>query len=57
MLLGLSNAPVSFQGYINKIVAKNIDILIIIYLNNILIYIKDSSQLYVKIVYLVFDQI
>lgn len=30
-----------FQNYINKILTKKLDIIVIIYLNNILIYIKD----------------
>ncbi len=37
----LSNAPASFQGYINKILAEKLDIFIVIYLDNILIYTKD----------------
>ena len=41
MPFGLFNAPASFQGYINKIVTKKLDIFVIVYLNNILIYIKD----------------
>ena len=40
----LSNIPASFQGYINKILAKNFDIFLIVYLNDIIIYIKDQSQ-------------
>ena len=40
MLFGLSNTPASFQGYINKILAKKLNVFIIVYLNNILIYIK-----------------
>ena len=31
----------SFQGYINKILVKKLNIFVIIYLDNILIYIKD----------------
>ena len=38
MPFGLSNAPASFQEYINKILAKNLDIFVIVYLDNILIY-------------------
>lgn len=30
-----------FQNYINKILTKKLDIIVIIYLNNILVYIKD----------------
>ena len=39
----LSNAPASFQGYINKIFAKKLDIFVIVYLNDILIYTKDPG--------------
>ena len=38
MLFRLSNAPVSFQGYINKILAEKLDVFIIVYLDDILIY-------------------
>lgn len=43
MLFDLSNAPASFQWYINKILAKKLDIFITVYLDNILIYTEDSS--------------
>ena len=48
MLFGLSNAPATFQGYINKILAEKLDIFIIVYLDDILIYTKDLSQLHVE---------
>ena len=35
MLFELSNAPDCFQGYINKILAKKLNIFVIIYLDNI----------------------
>ena len=41
MSFGLSNALASFQDYINKILAKKINIFIIVYLDNIFIYTKD----------------
>ena len=41
MPFGMSNAPASFPGYINKILAEKLDIFVIVYLNNILIYIED----------------
>ena len=41
MFFGLSNTPTTFQKYINKILAEKLNIFIIVYLNNILIYIKD----------------
>ena len=40
---GLSNTPISFQCYINKILAKKLDIYIIKYIDNILIYTKDQN--------------
>ena len=44
MLFRLSNVPVSFQGYNNRIFAEKIDIFVIVYLDNIFIYMKDLSQ-------------
>ena len=37
----LFNAPASFEGYINKILAKELDIFVIVYLDDILIYTND----------------
>ena len=48
MLFGLSNAPASFQGYINKILAEKFNIFVVVYLDNILIYIEDPGQLHIK---------
>ena len=50
MLFELSNAPPSFQGYINQIQAKKLDVFIIVYLDDILIYIKDKGQAHVNAV-------
>ena len=50
MFFDLFETPVSFQDYVNKIMAKKLDIFVIMYLNNIFIYIKDLSQSYIKIV-------
>ena len=50
MPFGLSNAPTSFQGYINKFLAEKLAIFVIVYLDNILIYIEDPKQLHVKAV-------
>lgn len=41
--LVFSMLPASFQGYINKFIAKKLNIFIIVYLNNILIYIEDPG--------------
>ncbi len=38
MPFGFSDAPASFQGYVNKILAEKLDILAIVYLDDILIY-------------------
>lgn len=43
MTFGVSNALISFQRFINTILAEKLDIFIIVYLDEILIYTKDSS--------------
>ena len=53
----LSNAPTSFQGYINKILAKKLDIFVIVYLENIFIYSEDPSQAHVNAVWWVFKEL
>ncbi len=50
MPFGLSNAPTSFQGYINKILAEKLDIFVVVYLKNILIYTEDPGQPHVEVV-------
>ena len=55
MLFGLSNAPASFHGYINKIVAERCDIFVIVYLDDILIYLEDQDQGHVEAMQLVLD--
>lgn len=40
----------SFHKYINKIFVKKLEIFVIIYLHNILVYIKNTDQLYVNII-------
>ena len=57
MLFGLSNAPTTFQGYINKILAEKLDIFVVVYLNDILIYTKDPGQLHVEAICWVLDQL
>ena len=48
MSFGLSNALASFYSYINKILATKLDVFVIVYLNNILIYTEDKGQGHVK---------
>ena len=55
MPFGLSNAPASFQGYINKILAEKLDIFVIVYLHDILIYIEDQGQGHVEAVWWVLN--
>ena len=50
MPFGLFNALATFQGYVNKILAKKLDIFVIIYLDNILIYTRNSGQPYIEAV-------
>ena len=50
MLFGLSNALINFQGYVNKILAEKLDIFVILYLDDILIYTKDLGQPHVEAV-------
>ena len=57
MLFGLSNAPTIFQGYINKILAEKLDIFVIVYLDDILIYTKDLGQPHIEAVRWVLDQL
>ena len=55
MLFGLSNAPASFQGYINKILAKKFNVFVIVYLDDIFIYSKDEGQGHVEAVQWMLD--
>ena len=47
----LSNALPSFQGYINKILAKKLNVFVIVYSNNILIYTEDKRKSHVEAVW------
>lgn len=47
MLFGFFNILVIFKGSVNTILAKKFDIFLIIYLNNILIYIKKLGGNYI----------
>ena len=51
MLFSFFHTPATFQRYINKILAEKLDVFIIVYLDDILIYIKDPGQLHIKTVH------
>ena len=57
MLFELSNAPTSFQGYINKIFTKKLGIFVVIYLDNILIYTENLGQPHIKAMQSILDQL
>ena len=57
MPFGLLNAQANFQSYINKILAEKLDALVIIYLDDILIYTKDAGQAYINAVPLVLNKL
>lgn len=56
MPFGLSNTLASFQGYINKILAENLDIFVIVYLYDILIYTEGSGQPHMEVVRKILEQ-
>ncbi len=57
MPFGLTNASATFQGYINKILAEKLDVFVIVYLDDILIYTESEGEEYVQAVRWVLDQL
>ena len=57
MPFGLTNAPASFQGFINKILAEKLDIFVIVYLDDILIYTDDNRDGHIAAVWWVLGQL
>ena len=57
MPFDLTNAPASFQGYINKILAEKLDIFVIVYLDDILIYTDNDGDGYVSAVWWVLEKL
>ena len=55
MPFGLFNTLVIFQGYVNKILAKKLDVIVIVYLDDILIYIKDLGQPHIDVIHWILD--
>ncbi len=44
ILFGLTNKLATFQSYINKILAEKLDVIVIVYLDDILIYTKSKGE-------------
>ena len=57
MSFSLSNALSTFQKYVKKILAENLDVFVIVYLDDILIYTEDLGQPHVGTVRLILDQL
>ena len=55
MAFSLTNVSGSFQGYVNKILAEKLDIFVIVYLDDILIYTKDPRKGHVKAVWWILE--
>ncbi len=46
----LTNAPATFQSYINKILVEKLDVFVIVYLDDILIYTESEGEEYIQAV-------
>ncbi len=57
MLFGLTNIPATFWVYINKILAKKLDVFVIVYLDDIFIYTKSKEKEHMKAVWWMLDQL
>ena len=57
MFFGLSNELVSFQGNINKILAKKLNIFVIVYFDDIVIYTENPSQAHIDAVSWIFEKL
>ena len=57
MSFSLTNAPISFQGYINKIFVEKLNIFVIVYLDDILIYTDNNRDGHVVAVQWVLKQL
>ena len=56
MSFGLTNVLISFQRYINNILAKKLNIFVIIYLNNILIYTDNDKDSHIAAIWWIVKQ-
>ncbi len=53
----LTNIPAIFQNYINKILAEELDIFLIVYFDDILIYTKSKGKKHMEAVQWVLEQL
>ena len=53
----LLNVPANFQNCINKLLAKKSDTFVIVYLDDILIYIKNAGQAHVIAIHWVLNKL
>ena len=44
MPFGLTNAPATFQAYINNVLRKYLDVFVVVYLDDILVYSKTKKK-------------
>ena len=51
MPFGLTNAPATFQSYINKILAEKLNVFVIVYLDDILIYTESESKEHIQAIW------
>ena len=57
MPFGLTNVLATFQGYINKILVEKLDVFVLVYLDDILIYTESEGEKHVQAVRWVLDQL
>ncbi len=55
MPFGLTSTLAIFQDYINNILAKKLDVFVIVYFNDILIYTKSKGKKYMKAIWWVLE--
>ena len=55
MFFGIFNTPAIFQKYVNKILAEKLNVFVIVYLDDILIYIENPGQPHIEAVRLILN--